>query len=238
MLSYQDLVDIGLSPDAQTLQDRLVAAVGQLGFGLSAGALIRGRLASRKASVHSFGNPPPGFIEASKSLDIGLRDPLLTAMMARPGVFTYDQQLYANAGAGELWELQAPFGYRNGMAIAIHEPSHAEVFFFGVDSPDALPSDQAERRRLEGTLRVMALHAQSAALRLHTPAGATDLNAVTKDEIESLRWAADGQSVWMTGDKVVITNRGAAQARATSKLGACSTPMAVLRAIEGGLIDR
>jgi hypothetical protein len=239
VLSYQDLLDIGLSPDAETLQARLVAAVQHLGFGLSGGTLIRGRLASRKASVHGFGNPPAGFIEASRSLDVGLRDPLLTAMQARQGCYVYDQAFYAAAGAGELWEHQAPFGYRHGMAISLHEFSHAELFCFGVDSMDPIPVDRVERMKLEGALRVIALHAHSAAKRLHTPAPEVDLNALDSEEVEALRWAADAQVVWKRGDKIVYSNpnRARAQRTAADKLKATSGPMAVLRAIEGGLID-
>lgn len=237
MLSYQDLLDIGLSPDAATLQSRLVAAAGQLGFGLCGGTLIRGRLASQKALCESFGNPPDGLYEVFKSRDLAIRDPLLTAMQAQQGCHVYDQGFYANSGAGELWEMVAPFGYRHGMAISLHEFSHAEFFCFGVDSPDPIAAEPAERLRIEGHLRLLAMHAQSAARRLHTPAQTVDLNAVSKDEVEALHWAADAQSLWLTKGKVVVTSRGAAQRAAARKLGASSTPMAVLRAIEGGLLN-
>lgn len=238
MLCYQDLLDIGLSPDAETLQARLVAAVATLGFGLSGGTLVRGRLASGKALRRAFGNHPEAYIATASSLDVGLRDPLLSALEARQGCYVYDQAFYADAGAGDIWDNQAPFGYRHGMAVSIHEFSHAEMFCFGVDSPDPIAADPGERFRLQGHLHMIALHAQSAARRLHTPAPSVDLNTVTKQEVESLKWAADAQSVWLTRGKVVITNLGAAQRRAAAKVGASSTPMALLRAIEGGLIDR
>jgi hypothetical protein len=240
MLSYQALLDIGLSPDAETLQARLVAAVDTLGFGLSAGTLIRGRLASRKASVHSFGNPPAGFVEASKSLDVGLKDPLLTAMTARQGCYTYDEAFYVDAGAADLWQLLDAFGYRHGMAVSVHEFSHLEMFCFGVDGPDPLPTSPKARLELEGALRVIGLHAREAVLRFATPPGALDPGQVTKPELESLRWAANAQVVSKRGNMVVISHPGQSdtQRRAARKLGARSTSQAVLRAIDGGLIDR
>lgn len=240
MLSYEDVLNIGLSPDADALQAQLVDAAAKLGFGLSAGALVRGRLASRKAAVHSFGNPPAAFVEASRSLDDGLQDPLLTAMLAGPDCYTYDQAFYVRAGAGLLWEHQAPFGYRRGMAVSLHERSHAEVFFFGVDGPDALPVQPAARASLEGQLRLLSLHAHEAAKRLWTPAPSVDLNAVGADEVEALRWAADAVSVWHTRGVAVISHPGRedSERRAVRKLGASSRSQAVLRAIEGGLIDR
>ncbi|WP_457425629.1 autoinducer binding domain-containing protein [Roseateles sp. P5_E7] len=236
MLGYQDLLDIGLSPDAETLQGRLVAAVRHLGFGLSGGTLIRGRLSSGGLCA-SFGNPPDGFYEVFKSRDLAIRDPLLNAMQGQQGCFVYDQDFYVRAGAGELWELQSPFGYRHGMAISIHEFSHAEMFCFGVDSPDPITTNKGERLKLHAHLGLIAQHAQAAATRIHTPAPVVDLNAVSREDIEALRWAADAQSISLHLGKVVITNRGATSRRMLSKLGATSAPMAVLRAIEGGLID-
>lgn len=237
MLTYQDLLDIGSAPDVQTLQGRLASAVEHLGFGLCGGTLIRGRLASGKAATHGFGNYPDEFFQAAMSLDLGVRDPLLTAMLSRQGCFVYDADFYGAAGAGDLWDLQAPFGYRHGMAISIHEFSHAEAFCFGVDSPDPLPADPMERLRLQGNLTLLAQAAQSAAQRIHTLAPVVDLNTVTAEEVEALRWAAEAQSVSLHRGQVVVTNRGAAQRSAMQKLRASSAPMAVLRAIEGGLID-
>jgi hypothetical protein len=240
MLAYQDLIDIGLSPDIATLQARLVAATAAMGFGLSAGTLIRGRLASRKASVHSFGNPPAGFVEASRSLDVGLKDPLLTAMMARQGCYTYDEAFYVDAGAADLWQLLDAYGYRHGMAVSVHEFSHLEMFCFGVDGPDPLPASQQARLELEGTLRVIGLHAREAVLRFSTPAPTLDPGQVTRPELEALKWAANAQVVSKRGNMVVISHPGQSdiQRQVARKLGVKSTSQAVLRAIDGGLIDR
>jgi len=236
MLRYQDLLDIGLSPDAETLQARLIAAVGQLGFGLCSGMLIRGRIA--KNNIHSFGNPPDGFQDVFISTDLCARDPFVAALQAQPGCHVYDQAFYVQAGVGELWEHYSAFGYRHGMAISAHEFSHAESFCFGVDSHDPLPNDKAALFRLQGYLQLLAQHAHAASKRLHTPAPAVDLNTVSREEADALQWAADAQSVWLTRGKVVISKHGAAQHRAMAKVGATSAPIAILRAIEGGLIDR
>lgn len=235
MLRYQDLLEIGLSEDKTILQGRLVAAAEKLGFGLSGGTFIRGRLSSGKAQVIAFGNTPEAFLQASRSLDVGLRDPLLTAMVGSQGCYTYDQDFYARAGAGDLWDNQAAFGYRQGMAIALHEFSHMEMFSFGVDGPDALPSSPTARTELEGSLRLVALHAHEAAKRLYTPAPIIDPGQFTEPEREALRWAADAEVISRRGDMLVVTNPGRSAAR---KLGANTGTQAVLRAIDGGLIDR
>jgi DNA-binding CsgD family transcriptional regulator len=86
---------------------------------------------------------------------------------------------------------------------------------------------------------LICAHAQAAAQRLYFPvAGAAP--TLDKQEAEALQWAADGVSVWVTGDKMRISNHGVDQllAAAQRKLGAPTRPAAVLRAIEGGLIER
>lgn len=239
MLSYQQVIDVGLSPDAQTLQDRLAAATAALGFGLSGGTHIRGRLESGRAQVNAIFNTPPEFIEASRSAELGMADPFLNAMLASPGVHVYDEAYYRKAGADGLWDLISAYGYRHGLAVAIHEPAHAEMFTFGVDGPDALPAGASARLELQVNVQLLAMHAHEAAKRLWTLPPEVDLNAVTAEEVGALKWARDGVCVWVTGDKLVYSNPGlvAAQGRAARKLGG-SGPAAVLTAIEGGLLDR
>lgn len=236
MPSHLDLLELGSAPDAAALQSCLVRVAAELGYGLSGGSLIRGRLASGQAKVHFWGNHPEAFLEASKSLDNALRDPLMARLQAAPGCVAYDQQLYTGSGCADLWDLQAPFGYRAGLAVALHESSHAETFIFGVDG-DALPSGPHARQRLEIDLRLVALHAQAAALRIFFPDTAA-AEALTGDEAEMLRWAADGRSVWLTAEKMCVTPADVQrlQGSALRKLGARSVTMAVLRAIERGFI--
>lgn len=227
MLRYQDLLDIGLSADADELHRNLALITNKLGFGLFGGTLIRGRLASGRAAVHSFQNAPDAFVETCRSLDVSVRDPLLTAISARQGCHVYDQQFYTKAGAGDLWDNQAPFGYRFGMAISLHEFSHAEMFCFGVDGPDRLPTSENARSELEGALRLVALHGQEAALRIFSPTLSKTPSTV---DLEPLRWAADAQVVSRRGEVTLITKPGQPIASRQSR--------AVLRAIDGGLIKR
>lgn len=240
MLNYQDVIDIGLSPDKATLQARLVAAAADLGFGLSGGTLIRGRLGSGKETVHAVGNTPEAFLQASRSLDVGMRDPLLTAMLARDGCFTYDQAFYARAGAGDLWDNQAAFGYRAGMAIAAHEFSHMEVFSFGVDGPDALPGSPGARLELEGNLRLISVYAHEAAKRLWTAPCTVDLNRLDGEALNTFRWAADAAVVSYRKGRVVISSPHQAEQvrRATRRLGAHNPTQALLAVIQGGAIQR
>lgn len=232
-----DLLQVGLARDWAALQASTVKVAAALGFGMASGARIVGRLSSGKATVQSFGNPPDGFAEASKSLDLGLRDPVLNGLLARPGFVRYSGETYQEAGAGDLADLLAPFGYRHGLAFAMHEPSHGEVFFFGLDGPDALPAAGGSLLELQATLQLLTLSAKTAVRQLVVPPGASSAS-LTAIETECLKWEAAG-AIWRAGEVLHLSDAAlASQARsAARKLGAQSARGAALCAIRGGLIE-
>lgn len=75
----------------------------------------------------------------------------------------WSQETYVSAGQGDLWDGQARFGYRTGVAMALHlRRGH---FFLGVDRDQSLPKDRSELTRIVADLQLFAVHAQEAALR-------------------------------------------------------------------------
>jgi LuxR family quorum-sensing transcriptional regulator LasR/LuxR family quorum-sensing system transcriptional regulator CciR len=238
MLSQQQLLDLGLSPDVDTLRSRLTSAAHELGFGLFSAVLIRGAMGSANAWMLGVGNTPDAYVVAQQSLSDALRDPVIRALRSNIVPVLYDQSTYVEAGAVDLWDLQASFGYRCGVACSVHEPSHLEQFLLGFDRPDALPIDPVVRMRLQAAVQMVTLHAQSALQRISTPtpAGSPVLDA---GELESLRWAKDGYTAWQVGQRMVISQPEVArrQRSAARKLGASSVQGAVLTCIQGGLID-
>lgn len=166
MLDPQLLASIGEASDFDGLTLRVVKAAEELGFGLVSGVLIQGRLGAPSAVVRSFGNPPEAYQQASASLEDGLRDPVLTQLLAGPGFTAYDQATYVKAGVADLWDLQAAYGYKRGIGVAHHAPGHGEAFLLGVDGPDRLPTDPVSAMRLRGALRLIALQAQQCVERI------------------------------------------------------------------------
>lgn len=242
MIDHQLLIDIGLSPDRETLTTRLIGAAEAMGFGLMSGLFVRGRLGSPNALVKSVGNPPQAFSDATRSLELGLRDPVATRLLARPGYMTYGQDLYVQAGATDLWDLQSSFGYRHGLVTSMHSPSHAEVFYFGVDRPDALPTNPGELLHLQSLLHVVAMHTQVALLNqvasdqpVMSPIEAAEL---TKQEVDALQRVT--ATVYASrGPFVAISDITSPDLRmAEHKLHAQSLPEAVLRAIQKGIVER
>lgn len=63
MLRQDQILSIGLAPDLAALRAGLAGAAADLGYGLCSAALIRGRLVSGKAAVHSLTTAPAAFVE-------------------------------------------------------------------------------------------------------------------------------------------------------------------------------
>lgn len=238
MVDYQQLLDVGLSPDRETLTRRLVALAESMDFGLTAGVLIRGRFGSASAQIDSFGNQPAGFGEASRSLEKGLRDPLLTHHLARPGHMTYGQGLYVNAGATDLWDVQSSFGYRYGLSVSLHAPTHAEAFVYGVDRPDPLP-DGPELLRLQSIVQMIAMHAREAMERIVNASAPPGVRQqLTAKEVQALQRVTATVYARRGGLLRVSQITSPELQIAMHKLGAQDLPTAVLRAVDEDLVER
>ena len=105
----------------------------------------------------------------------------------------WSQKTYAEQGLGEKWEEQARFGYRHGIAMALHMPE-GRHFFLGVDRDQPVPADPVSMTRLVADLQLFAVHAQDAALRILTPAmNSPGAPSLTPRELETLRWTMEGK---------------------------------------------
>jgi DNA-binding CsgD family transcriptional regulator len=150
----------------------------------------------------------------------------------------WNQDTYVSTGLGEKWESQAEYGYRTGIALALHLPE-GRHFFLGVDRDQPLPPSPAEVTRLVADLQLFAVHAQDAALRMLLPAMPQgDVPALTPRELESLRWTMEGKTAWEVGNILGISERTAVLHvnNATHKLGCINKHQAVLKALRMGLI--
>lgn len=167
-MDYEQLVDVGESTDFADLERRLVAVAHAMEFPIISGALLRGQLNDTDVQIASLGNTPEGFLEVAKDLGETRRDPVMAALMSRPVPTVYNQSTYVEAGAGELWEVQAPFGYRTGIAVKLHLPGDKQ-FLLGVDREEALPKPGPELMKMIGAMQLLAAHAVTAADRLLSP---------------------------------------------------------------------
>jgi len=139
-----------------------------------------------------------------------------------------------------MWEEQARFGYRTGIALALHLPE-GRHFMLGMDRAEPLPSNPGELTRLVADLQLFAVYAQDAAWRVvmpRDPSANNNLARLTPRELECLRWTMDGKTAWEVGGILNITERTAVLHlnNAMHKLGCTTKHQAVLKALRMGLI--
>jgi DNA-binding CsgD family transcriptional regulator len=183
-------------------------------------------------------NTPAAFREMFEDSAMWGRDPVLQHCKRASVPIIWNQDTYTSVGQGEKWEMQASFGYRTGIALALHLPE-GRHFLLGVDRDQPLPAAPAEITRLVADLQLFAVHAQDAALRVLVPASPpADIPALTPRELESLCWTMEGKTAWEVGNILGISERTAVLHvnNATHKLGCVNKHQAVLKALRLGLI--
>lgn len=184
-------------------------------------------------------NTPEAYRQASNDRDCYRRDPVMQHCKRVSFPILWDRSTYVSGGVPELWEQMASFGYRTGIALALHLPE-GRHFMFGVDRDRPLPSDPVERNRVVADLQLFAVHAQEAALRLFLPFVAQpDRPSLTPRELEALRWTMEGKTAWEVGAILGISERTAVLHlnNAMHKLDSVNKHQAVLKALRLGLIS-
>lgn len=237
-MNYQQLVDVGLSEDFASFERRLVATADALGFPIISGVLMRGLLQDADVQIKSLGNTPEGYLAAAKDLGDARRDPVMAQLMTQPVPVVYDQNTYATAGVGELWELQAQYGYKTGIAVKLHLPGDKH-FLLGVDREEALPPPGPRLMQMVAGLQLLAAHALTAADRLLAPQLQTqDFPKLTRRELDVLSWTSQGKTAWEVSvilgmsEKTVNFHLG----NAMRKLDVTSKHQAVLKCVAAGVL--
>lgn len=237
-MNYQQLIDVGLSEDFASFERRLVATADALGFPIISGVLMRGRLQDADVQITSLGNTPDAYIQAAKDLGDTRRDPVMAQLMTQSVPVIYDQKTYAAAGVGELWEMQASYGYKTGIAVKLHLPGDKH-FLLGLDREEALPEPGMQLMQMVAGLQLLAAHALTTADRLLSPKlGKGDLPKLTKRELDVLSWTAQGKTAWEVSvilgmsEKTVNFHLG----NAMRKLEVTSKHQAVLKCFAAGIL--
>lgn len=231
--------EVSQAPDIAALESRLVRFAQALEFAhVNAVLVIDPPRPGERASFIAIGNTPEPYLEAQRDPTASARDPVNRRLRALSVPFIYDQQLYATAGAGDLWETQAAFGYKTGVAVALHLPDYRH-FLLGVDRDDSLPREERRLSRMMADLQLLAVHAQSAASRLLAPDDADGpAPELTPREVEILRWTMDGKTAWSVGAILGVSEATVNfhLRNVFRKLGAASKHQAVLKALKLRLI--
>lgn len=183
-------------------------------------------------------NTPEAYRSAFEKPENWHRDPVAQHCKRQSIPIIWSQATYLAEGQGERWEEQARFGYRNGIALALHMPE-GRHFMLGVDRDQAVPQDPDELTRIVADLQLFAVHAHESASRILTPAPSdSGVPSLTPRELETLRWTMEGKTAWEVGTLLGISERTAVLHvnNAMHKLGCVNKHQAVLKALRLGLI--
>jgi DNA-binding CsgD family transcriptional regulator len=237
-MRQQDYLEVSAATNKFQFRDELVKFAHKMDFGLVSAALAIDTPGERPF-FEMVGNTPEGFLETSQDMTVVKRDPIIARMRSSGVPFTYNQSFYVNAKAGDLWENQAKFGYRTGIAMAMHLPG-GRHFLLGVDRHNPLPEDDAALTRMVADLQLLAAHAQETAVRVLLPAQKplVPVEKLTARERDVLQWCKDGKTVWEAAKILGISEYTARfhVRNAIRKLGVSGIKTAILRAMSLNLI--
>lgn len=231
---YLSVLEAKTRPD---LRDRIIAFAENLGFE-RVGAVTIVERPLEEPMFASLNNTPVAYSDRANSPSRARRDPVARHCKRSSVPIVWSQSTYVEAGLGSEWEEQAPFGYANGIGVALHLPK-GRHFLFGLDRSERLPGSAHEVTRLVAELQLFAVHACEAAERLVMPAMAgNDGPSLTPRELECLRWTMEGKTAWEVGNLLGISERTAVLHvnNATHKLDCVSKHQAVIKAMRLGLI--
>ena len=184
-------------------------------------------------------NTPVAYLQTFEDTAFARGDPVTQHCKRNTVPIIWSQDTYLDRGAMDRWEHQAQFGYRSGIAMALHLPE-GRHFMIGVDRDQALPNDGNELTRMVADLQLFAVHAQDTALRVLVSEGARpELPALTPRELEVLRWTMDGKTTSAISAILGIGDRTAVfhLQNAMQKLNCNSKHVAVVKALRLGLLQ-
>ena len=217
---------------------QIVSFTNDLGFE-TVGAMTVTKHSPTLTEFNTVTNAPAAFLDEFHDQSHARLDPVNKHCASSSTPIVWDRRTYAEGGADMLWELQEPFGYRSGIAIAMHF-GRGRHFMFGAnwsrDRCDSSPSF----RSIGEDLVSFSQHAQAAAFELCQPARLDEVtqNRFAIRELDALRWTMDGLSTWEVAGRMAISERHVTLLlrRVMAKLGCSSKYECGLRAIKLGLI--
>ena len=185
-------------------------------------------------------NASSTYMPEFEDLEAARLDPVSQHAATSYAPLLWNQATYVESGQGDLWERQAPFGYKSGLVFAYHFP-RGRHFLFGPDCDRPICMQKSQSKQLIEDFYIFASHAQAAAFELcldYDPP-AHEIPDPTSSELEALRWAMDGMTNWEIGRKLDLSERDVALrlGRVMNKLGCRTKYEAALKAIRLRLLD-
>ncbi len=232
--SFQDILEV---QNREEFREGIVRFANELEFDFVSAMTVVDHSLTHSEFIN-VDNTPQAFGDIFRDQTLGRKDPVMQHCKTGSLPIVWNQATYVKGGSADLWEVQAAFGYHNGIALALHF-AEGRHFFIGIDRRASLPTERGALTRIVADLQLFAVHAQDAASRLFVPAEMQpERPALTRREVEALSWTMEGKTAWEVGAILGISERTAVLhiQNAMHKLGTHNKHQAVLKALRLGLI--
>lgn len=231
------VVALGNSSDAASLCAELIRIAHAADFG-RVNAMLVAEGASGEPRFTCVGNTPDAFADAFSDPALGRQDPVMQYVRRQVTPIVYDQSTYVAAGVGELWEIQAPFGYKTGIVASIRLARDL-CYAVGIDRDEPIPACPETRARMAGEVMLVAAYSAGAARWvLNSDQGTDHPIDLTPREREILTWTLLGKSNWVIGELIGlnVSTVNFHIRNVMRKFGVSSKHVAALRAFKLGLV--
>jgi len=119
-MDLRDCQEVASATHLQPFESHLVRFGNELGFGLL----------------------PADYMSTSASVERGKRDPVMRRLKRLRVPFAYDQSMYVEEAAADIWDVQAQYGFKTGIAMTLNL-GPGKYLIIGVDRDDPLPDDSS-----------------------------------------------------------------------------------------------
>ena len=142
------------SQSRDEFRDEVVGFTKRLGFETVSATVVIDHLLG-EAEFITVDNTPQAYRDAFQNRENWRLDPVMQHCKRQSMPIIWSQKTYVSQGLGDKWEEQARFGYRNGIALALHMPE-GRHFFLGVDRDQPVPMHAGELTRVVADLQLFA----------------------------------------------------------------------------------
>ncbi|TXG96588.1 MAG: LuxR family transcriptional regulator [Nevskiaceae bacterium] len=232
-MKQSDLDDLRHVTTREELLSGFMRLGESLGFPLGTVAFRSGAFEASPVFT-SVTNASPEWLQRSNSLELAMTDPVFTRLNVSREPFIYDADFYFAKECGPLWEIGAPFGYKNGVSASLHiSPNRA--LFWGFDTDERLPTDEKRRMELIAANQLIGVFGCAAVERVLGP----DRPLLSERQREILRYVRSGRSSWVISSLTDISEETVNyhMKRIRAIMGVSTRLQAVDKAVALGLLD-
>ncbi|MFK4706208.1 DNA-binding CsgD family transcriptional regulator [Roseateles asaccharophilus] len=160
-MNLENFEGFGAARNREDLHAHLKAVAHWLDFELYTLVIAEKDLAGNYKFA-SLSNAPDAWQSRQNDPQLAIEDPVHTHLRESHKPLIWTQDTYVQAGAGPLWELGAPYGYKVGVAVTFPLGAGRKLMI-GIDRHQSLSSDPAKTVGLVSALQLLAAYGQDSA---------------------------------------------------------------------------